>query len=306
LISRLSAGGSGELYVARREGSHEICVLKTLRLDLKDSETASVRLRREAHLAAYLRHPNIARVLDAGLEDGTFYIATEHVPGVELAQILERIAREGRRVPPEMAIPITLDVLSGLEHAHDAVDANGEPLSVVHRDLGPRNIMISFDGRVKIIDFGSARGRVDNFQTAPGTIIGTPRYVSPEMVAGHQADRRSDLYSVAVVMFEMLTGRPLVPPGQPIQVLSWIATKIPPRLSDVEPAAPRAFDDILRKGLEKNPDDRWQTAKELREAIAAGSADLALMGKPALGALIRTLFPVEHRRALELIRAASS
>jgi serine/threonine protein kinase len=298
LISELSAGGNGAVHIGLKDGDRELCVLKRLRFGHSEPETARKRIQREAHVAAYLNHPNIAQILDAGFEGDTFYVATRYVAGEELAHLLDVVAAQGRRLPPGMAVRIGLDVLAGLEHAHDAVDSSGAPLHIVHRDLGPRNVMVGFDGVARIIDFGAALAKVDKFKTMPGVVVGTPRYLAPELVLGQPADRRVDLYATCVLLFEMLTGKTLVPPGPTMRVLGWIAIEKPPRLSEVEPEVPRDLDLVVSKGLAKDRSERWSNAAELIDALQAATS--AISPHKEIGALVRGLFPESFQRSAVL------
>ena len=233
-----------QVYLAQKDGSPDICVLKQLLGELAGHATAGKRFYREAHVASYLSHPNIARTIDAGFEDDAFCIAMEFISGRDVESMMHLLMRQGRMLPYEVSLAVTLGVLDGLAYAHDALDPEGNRLEVVHRDLSPRNIMLSFDGEVKIIDFGLARGRVDDFKTAPGMILGTLRYVSPEQAVADPIDRRSDLYSIAVVLYEMLTGRPLVSDGKPLEVLTEVVNRVPSLLSEMNPHLPIELDDV--------------------------------------------------------------
>ncbi len=290
-----------QVYLAQKDGSPDICVLKQLLGELAGHATAGKRFYREAHVASYLSHPNIARTIDAGFEDDAFCIAMEFISGRDVESMMHLLMRQGRMLPYEVSLAVTLGVLDGLAYAHDALDPEGNRLEVVHRDLSPRNIMLSFDGEVKIIDFGLARGRVDDFKTAPGMILGTLRYVSPEQAVADPIDRRSDLYSIAVVLYEMLTGRPLVSDGKPLEVLTEVVNRVPSLLSEMNPHLPIELDDVLAKALEKAPADRWQDAKAFADALRTAAGPLAQAPQESLGQFARSLFPKEQARAEHVI-----
>jgi serine/threonine protein kinase len=306
LHAMLPEGGSGQLYIAQKDGSTELCVLKHLRVELRSNDTASQRIQREAHLAAFLQHGNIARVIDAGVEKDIFYLATELIAGQELSHLLDKHAEHGTKLSPEVTIKIALDVLAGIEYAHQATDPQGKALDLVHRDISPRNVMLGFDGSVKIIDFGAARGNVGDFKSLPGTVIGTPRYISPEIVRAQEVDRRTDLYSFSVLLFEMLTGDLMVPPGDFAQVLTWIIQKAPPRLRELDPTLPPALDDVLAKGLEKEPAKRWQNATDLKNALVAATRSIRPASKVEIGRIMRQYFPEEHNMLLALMQKAAA
>jgi serine/threonine protein kinase len=164
----LSEGGMARVYIAQRDGADQICVLKQLLLDLESNEVAVARFRREAHVAAFLRHPNIARVIDAGEDGETFYIAMDLINGKDLESMAHELLRSHRLLPYPITLTAMVGILDGLAYAHAARDPDGQWMQVVHRDLSPRNMMLTFDGTAKVIDFGMAKGRFDSFKTLPG------------------------------------------------------------------------------------------------------------------------------------------
>ena len=301
IIQNLAKGGMAQVFVAQKDGAEDICVLKQLLVELEEHETAAKRFHREAHVASFLIHPNIARVTDAGMQDDTFCIAMEFIAGTDVESMMHHLMRAGRMLPHEVSMAVALGALEGLAYAHDATDPAGQPLGLVHRDLSPRNIMLSYGGEVKLIDFGLAHGRLDDFKTAPGMILGTLRYVSPEQAMTTPVDRRSDLYSIAVVLHEMLTGRFLVEHGKPLDVLKTVITERPPLVSELNPNLPAALDPVLARGLEKEVGDRWQTAQAFRDALVAAAGPLAQTPPAMLGDFLRQLFPEQELEANRLV-----
>jgi serine/threonine-protein kinase len=302
LLSDLAKGGMAQVFVAQRDGAPEICVLKQLLVEMEQNETAVKRFHREAHVVSLLRHKNIARVLDAGLEGDTFCLAMEYIPGKDVESMVLRLADQGLMLPPSVTIPIALGVLDGLAYAHDASGADGAPLNLVHRDLSPRNVMLSFNGEVKIIDFGLARGTIDSFQTKPGMVLGTLRYMSPEQACTDPVDRRSDLYTFAVVLHEALTGRTLVRSGTPTEILMAVVREPAPRVSDLNPAIPPAVSDVIARALEKKAPDRIQTAAEFRDALrAAAGPELCDTSDGLLADFVSRLFQEDRQRSIDLI-----
>src|SRR5688572_7903572 len=186
----------GEVHLAHRDGSDRVCVLKLLRMEHRSNSVQLSRLKREGLVLAYLDHPHVARILDAGVENEVFYLALEHIDGFTLRNVLRKCEVRGRVMPAGAALAIVLAVLDGLAHAHELKGPDGEPLDVVHRDLSPNNIMVTATGQVKIIDFGLASAKVDQFHTNPGVVLGTLRYAAPEQCERGHVDRRSDLYTV--------------------------------------------------------------------------------------------------------------
>jgi serine/threonine-protein kinase len=305
LLEELARGGMAQVFLARRDGSSELCVLKQLLEELTEHQTAGKRFHREAHVASYLDHPNIARVIGAGIEDHTFCIAIEYIAGQDLESMTKKLMAQSLMLPHEVAISVALAALDGLAYAHDATDPEGRSLELVHRDLSPRNIMLSYSGQLKIIDFGLARGNIDDFRTSPGMLLGTPRYMSPEQALSNAIDRRSDLYSLAVIIFELLTGRFLVQPGRTVDILMEVATKDAPKLSALNPNLPRALDPVLERALQKAPEDRYPDATEFLEALAVAAGSLAGTSRSALGDFVSRMFPDEAQRAARLLERAA-
>ncbi|MBK8010263.1 MAG: protein kinase [Deltaproteobacteria bacterium] len=297
VLAELPAGGMARVFLSKKDGASDLCVLKQLHVELERHSTAATRLKREAHLVSHLNHPNIARIVDAGVEDGKFCTATEYIAGQMLESVMEALAKNGSILPPAMSVFIAAQILSGLEHAHNLVDPDGVPLRIVHRDLSPRNIMVGFNGDVKVIDFGVAQGKIDDFKTAPGMMVGTLRYMAPEQALTRSTDQRTDLYTVAVVLYEMLTGKPVVQEGRAIQVLTAVIEDSPPMAHTVNTILPRALGEVVAKGLAKDPSDRWQTAKAFRDAMLEAGRSLNRPTREYVGRLVRELFPAEAREA---------
>lgn len=303
VLFELARGGMAEVFVALADGAHTPCVLKRPLGGPAASETLGQRFRREGAIVSRLDHPNIARVLEVGTGDPPF-IAFEYVAGQTVEHLLETLHERGERMPVELALAIVLPVLDALEHAHGLCDAEGAPLGLVHRDLTPRNLMVGYDGVVKLIDFGVARAAVDDFRTQPGVLIGTLQYFSPEQSAGEVVDAQSDLYSLSAVAFELVTGRPLVAGASPLEMLSAIYAGVVPNLSDLAPDAPRWLDAVLRRGLARERRRRWASAAELRAELLTRSAVRPDDAEHALARLMARLYPEEERAAAKLVARA--
>ncbi len=210
ILTKLSSGGMGDVLLARRRGVHgfeKLLAVKTIRGDLARRNDIRAMFHDEAKLVARLDHPAIAQVYDFGEEDGLLYLAMEYVPGLSLNKLL---VKRQRPVPHLIAARIAADVCRGLHAAHQLTDVEGKPLGVVHRDVTPGNVILTFDGHVKILDFGIAfMNERESPDTQVGELKGKPSYMAPEQLRGERVDRRSDLYSLSVVLHEMLTGRKL-------------------------------------------------------------------------------------------------
>ncbi len=259
VIDRLGAGGMGTVYTARDLRTGRVVAVKVLKADIAGEPLFLRRFRREAEIARSLKSPHVVEILDAGVEDGTPFIAMELVEGESLAELLKRSGP----LTPDQASDVALQVAEGLDVAHQQ--------GVVHRDISPQNILITPEGTAKIADFGIARSDTSATLTATAAFIGKPAYAAPETYSG-QADIRSDIYSLSVVMFEMLTGRPPFLAPTPLATMDMHARTPPPRLDVLGVRAPGSFEDVILMCLNKDPDERFQTPEALINALRQVSA----------------------------------
>lgn len=294
LLAELAQGGMARVFLARKDGAPQPCVLKQLHVELEHHPTAARRFQREANIVAHLDHPGIARVLGAGPEDGRFCIALEYVSGQTLEAILERSRSRGRAIPVDVALFIVDQLLDALTYAHGLADTEGHPLGLVHRDLSPGNVMLGYDGRAKLIDFGVARARFDDFRTSPGMMVGTLRYMAPEQASTGAIDHRADLYAVGAVGFELLTGRPLVERGAPGSVYAAVLEAKPRSIRQLRPEVPVAVDEVFAWALSRSPSDRPADAQTLRSALRDASSSLARARPLHASHYMGQLFPDEE------------
>src|SRR5215470_7032665 len=251
ITGELGRGAMGVVYKAMDPTIGRTVALKTMRLDVHglDSQEMVRRFQNEARAAGVLNHPNIVTIYDAGEHEGIFYIAMEFIEGTTLHELL----MEKRVLPTEEVLGITRQICRGLDYAH----SNG----IIHRDVKPANIMITANGTVKIMDFGIAKsgGQVTN----TGQVLGTPNYMSPEQVKGRPLDGRSDLFSLGVLLYEMLTGeKPFI--GQNVTTIIYkIVNESPIAPRDLDVTVPAALSNIVVKLLAKSPDERYKSGAEL-------------------------------------------
>jgi eukaryotic-like serine/threonine-protein kinase len=271
--SLIGVGGMGEVYLARDERLGRKAALKLLPDSLTIDETQLSRFKNEARTASALNHPNILTVYEIGAEGNVQFIATEFIEGVTL-----RAALASGKMSAHKALEIAVQVGSALAAAHDA--------GVVHRDIKPENIMLRPDGYIKVLDFGIAklteqRPASDDqsvesttLQTRPGLVLGTAHYMSPEQARGQKVDARSDIWSLGVVLYEIVTGSPPFHGETPSDCIAAILTAEPAPLSTISPDVPAKLESILQKGLRKNSDERYQTIKEMLAELRTLKAKL--------------------------------
>lgn len=259
------------VYLARQEGFagfEKECVIKRILPHLSEDQTFVHMFLDEARIAARLSHPNIVQIFDLGQVEGNHYLAMEYINGFDLSKLLQRAQERGTpAVPWPLVVRIIADAAAGLAHAHQATDAQGVPLGLVHRDISPTNIMVSRAGITKVLDFGIASAVTKDSRTTAGTIKGRLSYMSPEQLQGHALDGRADLFSLAVVCYELVYGtRPFAANGMGALTLQILQQEpIPPAaIADKIPARLRM---ILSRALSKRPEDRWQHMRVFQRAL---------------------------------------
>lgn len=252
---KVGSGGMAEVYKAYDPVLDRTVAIKVLHPHYAQEENFVARFRREAQAAANLNHPNIVNIYDWGTEDGTYFIVMEYLEGKSLKQLID----EKGALIPSMATDIAEQVLNGLEaaHAHD----------VVHRDIKPHNIIITPDGKVKVTDFGIARAGASSALTQTGSIVGTAQYVSPEQAQGLPAEAQSDLYSLGIVLYEMLTGEVPFEGENPVSVAVKQINEAPRSPRSLNPSIPKSLEAIVLKALAKDPAQRYQSAYEMKEDL---------------------------------------
>jgi serine/threonine-protein kinase len=283
----------GEVFLAREEGPGRACVVKKVLPALAGNTQFLARFRDEARVVRRLSHPNIARVWDMGEVAGELYLAMEYVAGKTLNRLAWRLRQQGRVLPRGLVLLIGERMCQGLAYAHDVTDEYGLPLHLVHRDLSPANVCISYAGEVKIIDFGAAQSTLKEAQTAPSVVMGSIAYMAPEQARKLRVDRRADVYATGVVLWELLAWQPQAQTqAQKGDVVTrWRRAAYPQwePPSRHQPDLPPDVDAVVLKALATEPEARFPDARafgaalrELREKYApgVGDADLArLMGE---------------------------
>ena len=300
VLQHLSEGGMGAIYVGKKLGAGGFemeVVLKQLLPEFTQQEEFIDLFLREAKLSATLDHANIVHTIDLVTAGGEYFIVMEYLPGGDLRSLIRRARRRGKRFSPAAAIRICREVLSALAYAHVKRDFDGKPLKLIHRDVSPSNILVSYTGEVKLTDFGIAKAATHNslFYKVKGKI----GYMSPEQAKSEPLDHRSDLYSLAVCMYEVLTGERLFVHAGLTTSADEIYSQPVPQVSRKVPGLPPDLDAIMQKALALSPDARYQTAGELNEALTrCAHKNGLLLSAPELAAeLLRACGPTDQWRA---------
>lgn len=267
LEKSLSRGGMGEVFSAIAKGVRQRCVIKTIRGDLHGDEEFIGRFADEAKIMVRIHHENIIRVFDAGKVDADYYIAMEYVHGRDLGDVLDRAYERGEPMPLQLGLYISSCLLDGLDYAHGLTDEHGRHMGLVHRDISPQNVLIGFDGSVKLIDFGLARTDVLPSRTQGALAVGKYGYMSPEQARHERIDGRADIYSTGVMLFEVFTGDRLV--DEQDQATLWQRVLTPRHRSprSVLPGLPREIDDLVMTAVAVRPEERYRDAGEMLRAV---------------------------------------
>jgi eukaryotic-like serine/threonine-protein kinase len=275
LSRRLGSGGMAELFLATKKtvrGNDATVVIKRILPSVNHDRELIELLRHEGRIARTLSHPNIVRVFDVGEIDGQSFIAMEHIDGEDLRSVLGRMKERGaREFPLEHALAIVLGVSAGLAHAHEQRTPDGIHLAIVHRDVSPQNVIVSFRGDVKIVDFGLATsvhaGEAD--ASSRGKAKGTVSYMSPEQARGEPVDARSDIFGIGVVLFELTTGKRLFVGDSDYETIRLICDREYPRPSEVRPDYPRDLEGIVMRALAKDVNRRYPSVRAMQADLEA-------------------------------------
>jgi serine/threonine protein kinase len=302
VLEHLSEGGMGAIYVGKKLGAGGFemeVVLKQLLPEFTQQEEFIDLFLREAKLSATLDHANIVHTIDLVTAGGEYFIVMEYLPGGDLRTLLKKAKRRGKRFSPKAAIYISREVLSALAYAHAKRDFDGNALKLIHRDVSPSNILLSYTGEVKLTDFGIAKAATHTslFYKVKGKI----GYMSPEQAKSESLDHRSDLYSLAVCMYEILTGERLFVHAGLTTSADEIYSQPVPSVSKKVPGLPADLDAIMKKALSIDPAQRFQTAGEFQEALMrCAHRNGLLMSAPELGQELREACgPTEQWRGEE-------
>jgi eukaryotic-like serine/threonine-protein kinase len=291
LFARIGRGGMADVFLAVARGPmgfSKLAVIKRLREAADDQPTMVDMFLDEARLAARLQHPNIVHTYEVGAHDGAYFIAMEYLEGQPLHKISRSQAARAQ-LTPVVWCHIIAQALGGLHHAHELCDYDGTALGIVHRDVSPHNIFLTYSGEVKVVDFGIAKAVVNTTETATGILKGKVNYMAPEQVVGN-ADRRSDVYSMGLSLWEVLAGKGAYR-GEAVQVLNAVLNEPVPSLAAACPEIDPRLDAIVQKATAKELEERYQSADEFREALLDYVRESGeIVREAAIGKVVSTVF----------------
>lgn len=289
IVAHLRVGGMATLFLGRRQGAAgfaKLVAIKVIHPHLAEDGTFVSMFVDEALISARIDHPNVVHVEELGEVDGTKFLVMEYVHGASLSQLLGMLAKQGRRLQPELAVHIAVRVAEGLHAAHETGDDEGNLLNIVHRDVSPQNVLISSRGHVKLIDFGIAKARGRAVQTTSSSLKGKISYMSPEQAYGRALDRRSDVYALGVVLWEMLTVRRMFAGEDDFALLDQVRTPnvLPP--SAYAPEVTPALDAAVMAALAPDVNQRLPTAQEFRRVLATAMPSALTLDSGDLASLL--------------------
>lgn len=303
ILERVAQGGMAEIYKARMEGIggfNRLFAIKRILPNLSQNKEYIDLLVDEAKVAGLLSHANIVQILDLGEVSGQYYVAMEYVNGRDLGRVLARCNKRGITLPVPHSVFILIEVLKGLEYAHNRQIMRGKtpmPLDIVHRDVSPSNVLVSFQGEVKLTDFGIAKARVKALETVSGVIKGKFDYLSPEQARGQHLDPRTDLFAAGVLLYEMLCGtHPFRQQGD-LKTIAKIKSGVYTAPTIANPDVPYSLELVLNRALALDPNERYQSATEFKEALTKFFHDAGfIFSHSTLAAFLKGLFPESSGR----------
>ena len=305
LLKRLAMGGMGEVHLARQEsvgGFEKLLVIKRLLPHLKSERDQVKMFFDEARLQALMSDRHIVQIFDMGEVSGQYFIAMEYVHGASWRRLIDKLKESGRSLHPAHAVQLGVQVARGLSYAHNVVDANGMPLDIVHRDVNPHNLLATYDGECKIIDFGIAKSQMSLVNTEAGTIKGKFAYMSPEQAAAEKLDRRSDIFSFGICLYELLTKKNPFHRANLVVCLDAIVNQEAPPLAGERPEV-AALAPVVERCLMKRREERFSDCAELADALTRLYSD-GFCGEPKepLDAFLKGLFQEEIDEHLRLLQ----
>lgn len=301
LLRRIATGGMAEIFLARAQAIHGFekqVVLKRILPQHASSDDFIRMFLAEARLAATLHHPNIVQVYDIGEEGGTYFFTMEYIQGQDLRRLVRAARRKQTPIPLAHILHIIMGMAGGLHHAHEKVGTDGRPLGIVHRDVSPSNVLVTYEGDVKVVDFGIAKAAAAQVSTIAGTLKGKIPYMSPEQCRGEAVDRRSDIFSIGTLLWELTTGKRLFAGENEFAILNRVAKADVPPPSSVRPEYPPELEAIVMRALSVDAESRYPTAIDLQIDLEDFAREARLpVSSARMGRFMRNLFDEEIKAA---------
>jgi eukaryotic-like serine/threonine-protein kinase len=303
-IAKLGRGGMADVYLVFTQGAqgvNKLLVMKQLRPSLAEDPKLLTMFMNEARLSVRLSHPNVVQIYEVLRFDEGPALIMDYLEGVSLGE-LRRSAAKASAWKPSIGLSVLMEALTGLDYAHNLTDYDGTPLNIIHRDFTPQNIFVTFDGYVKVLDFGIAKAQNTSSQTKTGQLKGTLPYMAPEAMEGKVVDRTADIYSAGVILLEMLTGCRIWEGVTDVRIIRSVIEGELPSLSELMEDAPEELVHICSKATTKDPRQRYQSAAELRDAIRSYAVKHgSVPSQPEIGQMLLELFADRRERIRQRI-----
>ena len=308
LCGEVASGGMATVHVALLEGAagfEKVVALKAIHPHLAKKKSFVQMFLDEARIASRLEHPNVCHVFDFGQADGGYYLAMEYLTGVTLSRFVQTCRARGLDRKPRFTgavARIIADAAEGLHAAHELTDAHGRSLQIVHRDVSPQNIFLTYSGVTKVVDFGIAHAKNKLHQTHTGEVKGNFPYVAPEQIAGRDVTRQADIWSLGVITWELLAGRSLFERETSVQTMFAVTTEPVPPLRKVRPSVPEGLEHVVQKALERTPAGRYDSSRRFGGELLSATPEPLSSGE--LSEIMETLFPGEQASARSFVSRA--
>jgi len=309
LIDKIAVGGMAEVFKAKsfsHGGFEKLLVIKRILQHLSDNEEFVDMFIDEAKISVELQHPNIVQIYDFGRIQENYFIAMECVEGKDIKDILRKLAEKRKLLPTEYSVYIAHEMCKGLDYAHKRTDMQGSPLGIIHRDVSPSNILVSYSGEVKVADFGIAKAQISAYNTKGGVLKGKFEYMSPEQASGQTLNHQADIFATGIILHEMLTGRRLFKTDSDVKTLEKIKAADVELPSKLNPGVPKRLDEIVMRALAVDRTDRFEDARDLQSALLEfmypATPDLT---RENLGHFLTELFSAEIRKERDRLESGT-
>ena len=298
VVAKIAGGGMASIYLGRALDTGDVVALKVMRFDRaeEDEELAKMFVD-EANLLARLHHPAIVRTIEVGVDNGQRFIAMELLQGMTLASVYEACVARGLRLEPELIAWIGVRIAEGLQHAHALLDDAGAPVALIHRDVNPANVFVTFDGEIKLFDFGMAKTMMrTTAKTAPGVVKGKLSYLAPEQIMQLPLDHRADVFGLGTTLWELCAMKRLFQRETDVETVRAVHVGAIPDVRTLVPEVPARLAAIVQRSLERNRDHRYATAADLAKDLEELAGPRAAAAPKRLAAMLDSLFPDERKR----------
>lgn len=308
VLGKIAVGGMASIYLGRDTAAGgAVVALKVMKPEITRDDELVKMFVDEASLLAKLDHPNIVHIIDFGVEDQQRYIAMELLLGMPLSSVVEQCTSRSLRLDPDLVAFIGSLIAQALHHAHELHDDNGASLALIHRDVNPANVFVTFDGSIKLFDFGMARTTVrTTSQTKPGVVKGKLPYLAPEQIMQLPLDKRADIFGLGTSLWELLTMQRLFHRSTDVETVRAVHVGPIPDVRTIVPEVPARLAAIVAKALERNREHRYPTAEALAKDLAEIASSRAANAPARLGAMLDSLFPTERKRQAGWLKPAIS